>query len=81
MYSLYFQPNKSDAVTTDWIDSIFYFLKYYEDSDCTFIVIPINGGIDAVFILGDATDVMTKIPDASYEDVNVCISTRELYIL
>ncbi|WP_248404740.1 serpin family protein [Butyrivibrio fibrisolvens] len=51
--------------------------KYYEDSDCTFVVIPLNGGIDAVFILGDATDVMTKIPEASYEDVNVCIPKFE----
>ncbi|SHI17060.1 serpin B [Butyrivibrio fibrisolvens DSM 3071] len=61
-----------DTVSKDFMNQQEEFL-YYEDDDCKFVVLPMNGGINAVFILGDATGVMDKMSEASYEDVAVSI--------
>ena len=45
--------------------------KYYEDENGKFVVLPMNGSINAVFILGDVDDVTEKIATASYEEVAV----------
>nr|WP_297764454.1 serpin family protein [uncultured Butyrivibrio sp.] len=45
--------------------------KYYEDENGKFVVLPMNGGINAVFILGDVDDINSKISEASYEEVAI----------
>lgn len=45
--------------------------RYYEDNKGKFVVLPMNGGINAVFILGDVDDVVGKLSNASYEEVAV----------
>lgn len=45
--------------------------RYYEDDTGKFVVLPMNGGINAVFILGDVDDVVGKLSNASYEEVAV----------
>ncbi|MCR5771580.1 MAG: hypothetical protein K6G87_10170 [Butyrivibrio sp.] len=45
--------------------------RYYEDKNGKFVVLPMNGGINAVFILGEVDDVISKIANASIEEVAV----------
>ena len=45
--------------------------RYYEDNSGKFVVLPMNGGINAVFILGDVDNVIDKMADATYEEVAV----------
>ena len=45
--------------------------RYYEDENGKFVVLPMNGGINAVFILGEVDDVASKIANASVEEVAV----------
>lgn len=52
--------------------------RYYEDENCKFVVIPMNGGINAVFILGDATNVIGNIQNASFEEVSVKLPKFEV---
>ncbi|SHI36427.1 serpin B [Butyrivibrio fibrisolvens DSM 3071] len=65
-----------DVVQKDFMNQTEEFM-YYEDDDCKFVILPMNGGVDAVFILGDATGIMDKIPEASREDVSVSIPKFE----
>ncbi|ETP72768.1 serine protease inhibitor [Lachnospiraceae bacterium JC7] len=51
--------------------------RYYEDEKGKFVVLPMKGGINAVFILGDVDDIIKKIPAASYEEVAVCLPKFE----
>ncbi|SEK25027.1 serpin B [Butyrivibrio sp. ob235] len=45
--------------------------KYYEDKNGKLVVIPMNGGVDAVFILGDIDDPREKMNLAKKETVSV----------
>ena len=45
--------------------------RFYEDENGKFVVLPMNGGINAVFILGEVDDVIEKMDTASYEEVAV----------
>jgi len=51
--------------------------RYYEDEKGKFVVLPMKGGINAVFILGEVDDVIKKIPASSYEEVAVCLPKFE----
>lgn len=51
--------------------------RYYEDENGKFVVLPMAGGINAVFILGDVEDVMEKMKTASYEEVDVSLPKFE----
>ncbi len=46
-------------------------LRYYEDENGKFVVLPMNGGIYAVFILGEVQNVIGKMNTASFEEVAV----------
>ncbi len=50
---------------------------YYEDEKGKFVVLPMNGGINAVFVLGDVEDVAGKIKEAKYEQVSLTIPKFE----
>ena len=52
--------------------------RYYEDKNGKFVVLPMNGGINAVFILGEVDDVVSKIANASIEEVAVKLPKFEL---
>ena len=52
--------------------------KYYEDSNTKAIVMPMEGGINMVFVLGDDNDIFSKLDKASYEDVKVSIPKFEV---
>ncbi|SHN61637.1 serpin B [Butyrivibrio hungatei DSM 14810] len=52
--------------------------KYYEDEKGKFVVLPMNGGINAVFILGEVDDIMDKLEDATYEEVDVKLPKFEI---
>ena len=45
--------------------------RYYEDENGKFVVLPMNGGINAIFILGEVDDVVGKITNASTEEVAI----------
>ncbi len=51
---------------------------YYEDESGKFVVLPMNGGINAVFILGDVDDIMNKLNNASFETVNIALPKFEI---
>ena len=65
-----FKTLSGDLVKKDFMSQQDSF-KYYEDENGKFVVLPMNGGINAVFILGDVDDVTEKIATASYEEVAV----------
>ncbi len=71
-----FTTFSGDTVSKDFMNQQEEFL-YYEDDDCKFVVLPMNGGVNAVFILGDATNVMDKMSEASYENVAVSLPKFE----
>jgi serpin B len=52
--------------------------KYYEDEKGKFVVLPMDGGINAVFILGEVDDIMGKLEDATYEEVDVKLPKFEI---
>ncbi len=52
--------------------------KYYEDEKGKFVVLPMNGGINAVFILGEVDDIMGKLEDATYEEVDIKLPKFEI---
>ncbi len=45
--------------------------RFYEDAKGKLIVLPLKGGVDAVFVLGDVGDVNKALEKAYYEDVIV----------
>ena len=44
-------------------------LRYYEDSKGKLVVLPLNGGVNAVFVLGEIENIHDALSKASYEDV------------
>ncbi len=51
--------------------------RYYEDKNGKLVVLPMNGGINAVFVLGEIDDVRTAMAKASYEEVAVTLPKFE----
>jgi len=52
--------------------------RYYEEENGKFVVLPMQGGINAVFILGDVEDVTGKLAEASYEETVVKLPKFEI---
>ena len=65
-----FKTLSGETVKKDFMNQQDKF-RYYEDENGKFVVLPMNGGINAVFILGEVDDVVSKIPNASVEEVAV----------
>lgn len=65
-----FKTVSGDTVKKDFMNQQDKF-KYYEDDNGKFVVLPMNGGINAVFILGEVDDAASKIANASVEEVAV----------
>ena len=71
-----FHALSGDDIEKDFMNNQDHYL-YYEDDSCKFVVLPMNGGIRAVFVLGDAENVMENLGKATYETVNVTIPKFE----
>ena len=65
-----FKTLSGETVKKDFMNQQDKF-RYYEDENGKFVVLPMNGGINAVFILGEVDDVASKIANASIEEVAV----------
>ncbi len=52
--------------------------SYYEDEDCQLLVMPMAGGIQAAFVLGDASGLADKLGKASSEEVIVRLPRFEI---
>ena len=51
---------------------------YYEDSGCQAVVLPMEGGICAAFVLGDGSNIAEKLSKATWEDVVVRLPKFEI---
>ena len=65
-----FKTLSGETVKKDFMNQQDKF-RYYEDENGKFVILPMNGGINAVFILGEVDDVVSKIPYALIEEVAV----------
>ena len=45
--------------------------RYYEDENGKFVILPMEGNISAIFILGDVGDVISKLSEANYEETHI----------
>ena len=71
-----FTTISGDVVKKDFMHQQNHF-RYYEDENGKFVILPMNGGINAVFILGEVDDVAGKIASAVPEEVNVALPKFE----
>ncbi len=71
-----FTTISGDVVKKDFMHQQSRFM-YYEDENGKFVVLPMNGGINAVFILGDVEDVAGKMESATAEEVAVSLPKFE----
>ncbi len=67
-----FTTAKGEKVEKDFMSQTEYF-QYYEDKNGKLVVLPLNGGVNAIFILGEVGDVHEAIKKASSENVYVKI--------
>lgn len=51
--------------------------RYYEDANGKFVILPMNGGVNAVFALGNVEDVLGKLSQAKVEEVDVMLPKFE----
>jgi serpin B len=72
----YFKTLSGNTVKKDFMHQQDSF-RYYEDENGKFIILPMKGGINAVFILGDIDNVIEKMSEAAYEEVAVTIPKFE----
>ena len=64
------------TVMKDFMEQSSHF-GYYEDSDCKLVVLPMDGGVSAAFVIGNTDDICNKINKASNEKVRVRIPKFE----
>ncbi len=51
---------------------------YYEDEGCKLVILPMRGGVDAVFVLGSAEDLAAKMNAAEYTQVRIMLPKFEI---
>ena len=52
--------------------------RYYADTDCQLVVLPLQGGINMVLILGDGTNLSEKLAQAEYRKTRVTLPKFEV---
>ncbi len=52
--------------------------SFYEDENGKLIVLPLNGGVNAIFVLGEIDDLQDALKKASYEEVTVKLPKFEV---
>lgn len=65
-----FKTLSGETVKKDFMNQENKF-KYYEDEKGKFVVLPMNGGINAVFIIGEVDDVIARMAEADSQQVQV----------
>lgn len=60
MKPLKFMTKTGERVDKDSIYKTAY-LDYYKDNDTEFVVVPLNGGVNIAYVIGDTTDFATKL--------------------
>ena len=65
-----FKTKSGDTTTKDFMFNRENY-RFYEDKKGKLIVLPMNGGIDAVFVLGEIEDIHYALSKAKSEDVRV----------
>lgn len=73
----YFTTINGKMVTKEYMNQEEQF-DFYEDPKGKLIVLPLNGGVNAVFVLGEIDDVKGAIDKATYEDVIVKLPKFEI---
>ena len=53
-------------------------MGYYADEETQLVVLPLAGSMSAAFVLGDTTEISTKLSAASYQEVLVRLPKLEL---
>lgn len=52
--------------------------RYYADDDCQLVVLPLQGGINMVLVLGDGANLSEKLTNAEYRKVSVTLPKFEV---
>ncbi|MBO4419784.1 MAG: hypothetical protein J5789_08200 [Oscillospiraceae bacterium] len=52
--------------------------RYYEDDSCQLVVVPLQGGINMVLVLGDGTNLTEKLSKAEYRKAHVTLPKFEV---
>lgn len=52
--------------------------RYYADDDCQLVVLPLQGGIEMVLVLGDGTNLAEKLSKAEYRKTQVTLPKFEV---
>jgi serpin B len=72
-----FTTASGETVKKDFMYQTEYF-KFYEDNKGKLIVLPLKGGVDAIFILGQIDDVEEALDKAVSKEVNVKLPKLDL---
>ena len=52
--------------------------RYYEDDDCQLVVVPLQGGVNMVLVLGDGSKLSEKLAKADYRKTHVTLPKFEV---
>lgn len=52
--------------------------RYYEDENTRFVILPMDGNISFVCVLGDTSDLENKIKSAEYRDIHLVLPKMEI---
>ncbi len=72
-----FTTVKGNKVQKDFMNQQERF-RFYEEENGKLVVLPLNGGVDAVFVLGDIEDIQDALSKASRQDVVVKLPKFEV---
>ena len=72
-----FHKADGTVVTKEFMHQMNHF-SYYKDDATELVVLPMKGGVNMVFVLGDTKDLAEKINKADYRRVDVTIPKMDL---
>ena len=72
-----FTTIKGDKVEKEFMEQQEKF-RFYEDKNGKLVVLPLNGGVYAVFTLGEVKDISAALKQATFEDVIVKLPKFEI---
>ncbi|SDB58001.1 serpin family protein [Butyrivibrio sp. INlla16] len=65
-----FKSIDGDVVQKDFMEQADFF-RYYEDADGKLVILPMQGDVDVIFMLGDIEDVCDRIVDCESDNVHI----------
>ena len=72
-----FRTKSGETVEKEFMHDVDNF-QYYEDEETRLAVLPMKGGVSMAFVIGDASDIASKINEAEYRKVSVAIPKIDL---